>query len=126
MRAVQRQAGPVSRPVADPRWDVQSRASSVAYSVATAGTATTVATAATAPAAAYGPSAGGGRMRMMLPSPSSRPVSRPPSRPASVAGDLRRGNYDSPGLRFTPNRPPRATSAGRARMPMDRCSYSSI
>lgn len=122
MRAVQRQAGPVSRPVADPHWDVQSRASSVAYSVATAGTATTVATAATAPAAVYGPSAGGGRMRMMLPSPSSRPASRP----ASVAGDLRRGNYDSPGLRFTPNRPPRATSAGRARMPMDRCSYSSI
>lgn len=121
----QRPAGPVSRPLAEAHWDAQSRASSAAFSVATAATNATAATAATAPAAAYGNGGGGGgRMRMMLPSPASRPGSRPPSRPASVAGDFRRGNYDSPSSRFTPHRPQRGSAsvgAATARTPMNRC-----
>lgn len=91
----------MSRPAYTPSWDGQSRASSAGYSAAhsagtqnTAATGVTHASVTTAPAVAYGGSGGaargaGGKMRMMLPSPSRQP-SRPPSRAASVAGDFRR------------------------------------
>lgn len=95
----QASAGPESRPIQLPSWDVQSRASSAGYSAAysvatatTAATGVTHASAMTAPAGMYGgPRGGSGRMRMMLPSP-SRHSSRPPSRAASIAGDFRRGS----------------------------------